>query len=250
MLPALPVELWQRACGVSSEGAFMNLRVGIASKDLFRVLLAAQEAPSARERITYKTVVRANIDEHQEQYLGSPQGNLAAPVINGKNKIPVTTSKHVLAEPHSGKAYRWVWDHVAQACGTRHGAALQRLHLLVCDSDGKVNEAAALWLVDVVAEYVVDRAEADPIIGQRRRAALEKVASGAAQAASSTRLFIVTVGQPAREAEDSDSRSPSPRHRQGGYYADTHSRSSSRSRSRSRSPPPRRRQGAYYAGHP
>ena len=60
---------------------------------------------------------------------------------------------------------------------------LHRLHLLVCAHDGKKKEAAVRWLVDIIADCVVATAEADPVVGEKRRLALANVASGSAQAA-------------------------------------------------------------------
>ena len=195
MAAGLSGDMWERVCALSSSeyGAeFVKLLLGSTSTEFFSLLLAPQQAAP---RLTYKSVARAAIAEHQQHYLRSPQANLAAPVIGGK-RIPVTTSKAALAQPMTGKAFRWVYDHVAPTAGTKHGDALHRLHLLVCDSNGTRNDAAMQWLVDIVADYVVAIAEADPAIGPKRRNALEKVARGAAQAASGTMVLITTGDQP------------------------------------------------------
>ena len=181
MLYDLTDDIWERICALSIGAEFVKLLMGSTSKYFFNFFDLLLDQGSTR--LTYKSVARAAFAEHQRRYVGSPQGNLAAPVIGGK-KVPVTTSKEVLAEPPFGKAFVWVRDHVASASGTRHGDALHRLHLLVCDHDGKKKEAAVRWLVDIVADCVVAKAEADPAVGEKRRLALANVASGSAQAAS------------------------------------------------------------------
>ena len=186
MLYDLTDDIWERIGALSIGAEFVKLLMGSTSKYFLNSMLLDQGST----RLTYKSVARAAFAEHQRRYVGSPQGNLAAPVIGGK-KVPVTISKEVLAEPPFGKAFVWVRDHVASASGTRHGDALHRLHLLVCDHDGKKKEAAVRWLVDIVADCVVAKAEADPVVGEKRRLALANVASGSAQTASGPRALVL-----------------------------------------------------------
>ena len=124
MLYDLTDDIWERIGALSIGAEFVKLLMGSTSKYFLNSMLLDQGST----RLTYKSVARAAFAEHQRRYVGSPQGNLAAPVIGGK-KVPVTISKEVLAEPPFGKAFVWVRDHVASASGTRHGDVACSAHV-------------------------------------------------------------------------------------------------------------------------